>query len=110
MTPESAVSMYLEWVSAWKDGSDGVNSSRDESIYFVIYDWEKDPGVTLIRRTLGGAEEIARIPFPQRLFDDSWREEGTRPGGTVHPPNKDLKEWLNALVGGPPLDLSMTSN
>jgi len=110
MTPERAVSMYLEWGSGWKDGRDIVNSSRDESIYFVIYDWEKDPGVTLIRRTLDGAEEIARIPVPQRLFDDSWREEGTRPGGTVHPPNKDLKQWLNALVGGPPLDLSMTSN
>jgi hypothetical protein len=110
MTPERAVSMYLEWGTGWKDRRDVVSSVNDESIYFVIYDWEKEPGATLIRRTLDGAEEIARIPVPQQLFDDSWREGGRKPGGTVHPPNRDLKEWLNKLIGGPPLDLSIAVN
>lgn len=110
MTPERAVSMFLEWGTGWKDGRDVVTNPSDESIYFVVYDWEKDPGATLIRRTLDGAVEIARIPVPQQLFDDSWREDGIRPGGTVHPPNMDLKEWLNRQIGGPPIDLSVAIN
>ena len=110
MTPERAVSMYLEWGSGWKDKRDVVSHASDESIYFVLYDWEKEPCVMLIRRTLAGAEEIARIPVPQQLFDDSWREDGRRPGGTVHPPNGELKEWLNKLIGGPPLDMSLAGN
>jgi len=110
MTPERAVSMYLEWGTGWKDGRDVVSNAADESVYFVLFDWETDPGVTLIRRTLQGAEEIARIPVPQRLFENSWREDGRRPGGTVHPPNRELKEWLNRQIGGPPMDMSLTDN
>lgn len=110
MTPERAVLMYLEWGSGWKDNSNVVSNAGDESIYFVIYDWEKEPVATLIRRTLEGAEEMARVPVPQKLFEDSWREDGRRPGGTVHPPNRDLKEWLNEMIGGPPLDMSVAVN
>lgn len=107
MTPERAVAMYLEWGTGWKDHNDVVTSAEDESIYFVLYDWEKKPGVTLIRRTLAGAEEVAWIPVPRDLFQASCREDGKRPGGTVHPPNKDLKVWLNDHLGGPPLDMSI---
>jgi hypothetical protein len=107
MTPERAVAMYLEWGTGWKDNDDVVSSPGDESIYFVIYDWEEKPGVTLIRRTLQGAEEIAWLPVPQDLFEESCREDGKRPGGTVHPPNAQLKQWLADYLGGPPLDMSI---
>lgn len=110
MTPERAVSMYLEWGTGWKDKRDVVSSADDESVYFVIYDWEKEPEATLIRRTLGGAEEIARVPIPKKMFEDSWREDGKRPGGTVHPPNRELKEWLSKSIGGPPVDLGLVDN
>ncbi|GAB4341842.1 MAG: hypothetical protein Kow0089_16480 [Desulfobulbaceae bacterium] len=110
MTPERAVAMYLEWGTGWKDHDDVVSSPNDESIYFVVYDWEKEPHATLLRRTLGGAEEIARIPVPEHLFESSWKEDGKRPGGTVHPPNRELKEWLCREIGGPPLDFSSTVN
>lgn len=110
MTPERAVSMYLEWGTGWKNNDDVVSSADDESIYFVIYDWEDKPGVTLIRRTLDAAEEVAWIPIPRELFEASCREDGKRPGGTVHPPNAQLKKWLAAHLGGPPLDMSITSN
>ena len=85
MTPERAVSMYLEWGTGWKDVDNVVNSIHDESICFVIYAWVKRPGVTLIRRTLGGAEESAWLPVLGDLFEASCREDGKRPGGTVHP-------------------------
>lgn len=110
MTPEKAVEMYLEWGTGWIRGNDFVGSADDQSIYFVIYDWEKEPVATLIHRTVEGAEEIARVTVPENLFIASWKEDGKRPGGTVHPPNKELKQWLCDKVGGPPLDWSLTVN
>lgn len=110
MTPEKAVEMYLEWGTGWVRGNDFVSSADDESFYFVIYDWEKEPMATLIHRTVEGADEIARIPIPENLFMASWKEDGIRPGGTVHPPNEDLKKWLCEKIGGPPLDWSMVAN
>ena len=108
MTPEKAVEMYLEWGTGWVRGNDFVASANDESVYFVIYDWEKKPLATLIHRTVEGAEEIAQVPVPEGLFEASWKEDGTRPGGTVHPPNFDLKKWLCEQINGPPLDWSVT--
>ena len=110
MTPEKAVEMYLEWGTGWIRGNDFVRSVHDESIYFVLYDWENEPLVTLIHRTVEGADEIARIPVPEELFTASWKEDGRRPGGTVHPPNDDLKKWLCEQIGGPPLDWSVAVN
>ena len=52
MTPEKAVDMYLEWGAGWVRGNDFVSSDDDESVYFVLYDWEKPPQATLIRRTV----------------------------------------------------------
>jgi hypothetical protein len=107
MTPEKAVEMYLEWGTGWIRGNDFVSSADDKSVYFVVYDWEKEPVATLIYRTVEGAEEIARIPVPEELFTASWKEDGVRPGGTVHPPNADLKKWLCERIGGPPLNWSV---
>ncbi|MDH3330213.1 MAG: hypothetical protein OEM01_13365 [Desulfobulbaceae bacterium] len=108
MTPEKAVEMYLEWGTGWIRGNDFVSSAHDESIYFVIYDWEKEPLATLIHRTVGGADEIARVLIPEELFIAFWKDDGFLPGGTVHPPNDDLKKWLCKQIGGPPLDWSLT--
>ena len=106
MTPEKAVEMYLEWGTGWIRGNDFV-SGDDESYYFVLFDWELEPPlVTLIHRTVAGAEEIAKIEVPRQLFEAACREDGKRPGGTVHPLNRELKSWLNEAIGGPPLDYS----
>ncbi|HFQ89649.1 MAG TPA: hypothetical protein ENK27_06180 [Desulfobulbus sp.] len=110
MTPEKAVEMYLEWGTGWVRGNDFVASANDESVYFVIYDWETPPRATLIRRTVSGAEEIASLDIPEELFTASWKENGTKPGGTVHPPNEELKRWLCDQLDGPPLDWSRTDN
>jgi hypothetical protein len=107
MTPEKAVGLYLEWGSGWVRNNEVVSNTDGESIYFVLYDWEKEPLATLIRRTVDGAEEIAKIEVPKALFMDSWYEDGIRPGGTVHPPNQALKEWINSKISGPPLDWSV---
>ena len=110
MTPEKAVEMYLEWGTGWVRGNDFVSSSGDESVYFVIYDWEIPHRATLIRRTVEGAEELGQFVVPEELFMASWKEDGVRPGGTVHPPNDALKKWLCDKVDGPSLDWSTMSN
>ncbi len=109
MTPEKAIEMYLEWGSGWTRGNDFVASASAESLYFVIFDWE-EPQVTLIKRTMEGAEELAKVPVPQTLFDEAWREDGLVPGGSVHRINQNLKEYLAKTLSGPPVDLSITSH
>ena len=106
MTPEKAVDMYLEWGAGWTRGHDFV-SGNDESVYFVIFDWEETPQVTLIRRNMKEAEELAKIPVPFNLFRDACEEDGKRPGGTVHRLNNTLKDWLAREIGGPPTDFSL---
>ncbi len=111
MTPEKAVEMYLEWGTGWIRGNDFVSSADDESFYFVIFDWETDPPVvTLLHRTLEGADELAKIQVPQELFDASCKEDGYRPGGTVHPLNLKLKEWVNSLIHGPAVEFFNTEH
>ncbi|MEN8190241.1 MAG: DVU0772 family protein [Thermodesulfobacteriota bacterium] len=109
MTPEKAVEMYLEWGSGWTRGNDFVASANDESYYFVIFDWEENPSlVTLIKRTVEGAEELAKIEVPHELFMEAWLEDGKRPGGTVHALNDRLKHYLSDLLSGPPVDFKQT--
>jgi len=101
MTPDKAIEMYLEWGTGWIRGHDFVSSSDQESVYFVLYDWEEDPPVvTLLRRSVEGAEEIAKIEVPANLFHQAAKEDGYRPGVGVHPLNKPLKEWLNNAIHG----------
>ncbi len=106
MTPEKAVEMYLEWGTGWIRGHDFVASDHDESYYFVLFDWEA-PLVTLIKRTVEGAEELAKVPVPQELFEAAWKDDGIRPGGSVHKLNTDLKNYLEKILHGPPVDFSI---
>jgi hypothetical protein len=109
MTPEKAVEMYLEWGTGWIRGNDFVASSDDESYYFVIYDWETEPPlVTLLHRTLEGAEELAKVEVPKELFDAACKEDGKRPGGTVRRLNRGLQDWLNSRIEGPPVEFFKT--
>ena len=105
MTPEKAIEMYLEWGTGWTRGHDFVSNHGQESVYFVIYDWES-PQATLIRRTMKGAVEIAKVAVPPELFLQTAAEDGYRPGVGVHPINGPLKEWLCKAINGPPLDYS----
>ncbi len=100
MTPEKAVDMYLEWGAGWTRGHDFVAKDNDESIYFVLYDWEDGHYATLIRRTVDGTEELAKIPVPEELFQRACDEDGRLPGGTVHRLNTELIDWLSARIGG----------
>ena len=108
MTQEKAIEMYLEWGTGWVRGHDFVSTMGQESIYFVMYDWLIPRRVTLIRRTTGGADEIAEVEVPEDLFLKAWKEDGDRPGVGVHPLNQELKEWVCREIDGPPLDNSLS--
>jgi len=101
MTPDKAIEMYLEWGTGWIRGHDFVSSADQESVYFVLYDWEEDPPVvTLLRRSVDEVEEIAKIEVPADLFYQAAKDDGYRVGVGVHPLNKALKEWLNNAIHG----------
>ena len=101
MTPDKAIEMYLEWGTGWIRGHDFVSSPDQESVYFVLYDWEEDPTVvTLLRRSIEGADEIAKVEVPPDLFYQAAKDDGYRVGVGVHPLNEALKVWLNDAIHG----------
>jgi len=45
MTPEEAVTLYLEWGNSWSHGKSLVRSKDDVSYYFVVNTWEVPPKI-----------------------------------------------------------------
>jgi len=107
MSQEKAIEMYLEWGTGWIRGHDFVSYMGQESVYFVIYDWENPPQVTLLKRTTNGAEELAKIAVPEDLFRKALAEDGYKPGVGVHSLSEELKKWLCRQIDGPPVDFSI---
>lgn len=91
MTPEEAVTLYLEWGNNWTHGT-LVKSKDDVSYYFVIYTWDEPPKVILIRRNSEEAVELASISIPENLADGFMESVGYHKG--VYALNKDVKSWL----------------
>ncbi len=98
MTPEKAVETYLEWGTGWTRRDDFVRYSGQEALYFVIYDWEKPAQVTLIRRTMKEADEIAKICVPEEMVRRAVEEAGHKPGVGVYAVTEELKEWLREAL------------
>ncbi len=101
MTPEKAVDMYLEWGAGWTRGNEFVRSANDQSIYFVIYNWEKPAQVTLIRRNSQEALELAKVEVPEEMTKEAYAEFGKRPGVGVYALTHRLKKWLAERLGAP---------
>lgn len=99
MTPEKAVETYLEWGTGWARKDDFVRYPGQEALYFVIYDWEKPAQVTLIRRTMKEADEIAKIHVPEDMVRRAIEAAGRKPGVGVYAITEELKEWLKQALG-----------
>jgi hypothetical protein len=97
MTPEKAVSLYLEWGNGWNHGVSMVKSTDDESLYFVVYSWEDGPVLHLVRRDMNGAEELAIIPIPEDLRERFSQEWGGHKG--VYALNQEIGDWLRESLG-----------
>lgn len=97
MTPEKAVSLYLEWGNNWNHGIKMVKTKGDVCHYFVVYYWESGPEVHLVRRDTEGAEELAVIQLPQNLAHKFVQEWGGHKG--VYALNRDIGQWLRRELG-----------
>ena len=49
MTPEDAVTRYLEWGSSWSRGKNMVRSKSDVSYYFTISTWYEPPKIHFMK-------------------------------------------------------------
>jgi len=93
MTPEVAVTMYLEWGNnSWHAAHQPVTSKADTSTYFVVYAWDETPKLMLIKRNSEEAQELLNIDLPatsgQRFLDSDSHLKG------VYPPNDEVRTWI----------------
>lgn len=98
MTPETAVETYLEWGTGWSRKDSYMSHTDQESYYFVIYDWEVPPQVTLVRRDVRDMEEKAKLLVPEHLIRSAVQEGGRKPGVGVYAINDPLKRWLKEAL------------
>lgn len=92
LTPEEAVSRYLEWGSSWSRGKTLVRSQSDVAYYFTLSTWFSPPRIHLMKISLAESREVASIDIPEHL-----RESFLAP----YPKNKgvfgltvEIKRWL----------------
>lgn len=97
MTPEDAVTMYLEWGNnAWHATHRPVTSKADFSNYFVVYAWEENPKVMLIRRNSEEAKELIVLDLPEQLAK-AFLESVSHLKG-VYAPTPEIRDWLQAQM------------
>lgn len=97
MTPEEAVTMYLEWGNNWRKGERApVRSKHDESYYFVLNTWEDRPQISLLRRNSEQVEELVNLDVPQALEENVRKHFGSLRG--VHPITKEMRNWLETQM------------
>jgi hypothetical protein len=93
LTPEEAVTMYLEWGNNWrKEERNPVRSKKEYSNYFIVSTWENPPQVYLISRNLEEGKELARLDLPERLRTSFEQVNGKLKG--VFPVTEEIKLWL----------------
>jgi hypothetical protein len=97
MTPETAVTLYLEWGNNdWTGRHLPVRSKADYSNYFVINTWGDEPVVYLIRRNSEEAEELAMLHLPKGLEERFREQVGGLKG--VFEPTDEIKVWLKSQL------------
>ena len=99
LTPEHAVTMYLEWGNNdWHAEYPPVRSKADYSNYFVIDTWGKQPVVRLVRRNSEAAVDLVEVPLPPRLANRFLEEYGDLRG--LFEPTPEIKKWLEHELYG----------
>ena len=97
MTPEAAVTLYLEWGNnSWLGEFKPVRHRSDSTTYFVVNTWEREPTLSLIKRTSDEARELAVLSLPEDLKRDFMAEVGFNKG--VYAPTPPIKDWLRGQM------------
>ena len=97
MTPEEAVTLYLEWGNNWTHGK-MVKSKDDVSHYFVVNTWDEPAKIYLIRRNSEEAVELAIIDMPEKLREHFLESIAHNKG--VYAINEEVKAWLEEQLHG----------
>jgi hypothetical protein len=93
MTPEDAVTLYLEWGNnSWHAAHKPITSKNDYSTYFVVNTWSGAPRLTLVRRNSEDCVDVAEFELPEELARAFMEENGGNKG--VYAPNEAIKKWL----------------
>jgi hypothetical protein len=92
MTPERAVSLYLEWGSSWAHGRDFVRSEHDVSCYLAIDAWATPARVFLIRQSMRDEKVVGEVEVPAELVAAALRSWGERKG--TYGLSEELKGWF----------------
>jgi len=98
MTPEDAVSLYLEWGNNWrKDGRFPVRSKSDVSYYFVVDTWGERPKVSLLQRNSEEVVELACLAMPPEIERGFVQGPGAHRG--IYGVTREIREWLERELG-----------
>ena len=105
MTPEQAVTMYLEWGNNdWTAEYPPVRSKDDVSYYFVVDSWQNPPTIRLVRRNSENAEDLFTLPLEGELLKEWKKANGDWRG--VGAPTPGIKKWLMAQLGQEGFDVN----
>jgi hypothetical protein len=99
MTPEEAVTLYLEWGNNPANGRRRIRSKNDVSYYFVVNTWEDPARIYFIRRNSEEGVELATIDMPEELRNRFLESVSHLKG--VYAVNDDVKAWLEEELYGP---------
>lgn len=98
LTPEHAVTMYLEWGNNdWHDEYPPVRSVNDVSYYFVVDAWKEPPVIRLVRRNSERADDLFTMPLPEELEQEFRLFNGHCKG--IAAPTPSIKSWLKSQLG-----------
>ncbi|MBI5843890.1 MAG: hypothetical protein HZB23_04375 [Deltaproteobacteria bacterium] len=98
LTPEEAVTLYLEWGNNnWHGAHSPVRSKSDFSVYFVVDTWGEKPKAVLIKRNSEDTEELLQMPLPEYVAK-AYEIEGGKTRG-VSAPTETVKAWLRHEMG-----------
>lgn len=99
LSPEDAVTLYLEWGNNnWHAEHAPVRSKDDFATYFVVDNWEQPPTVRLVRRNSEQATDLISLPIPDALEKEFTKEFGGLKG--IFEPTPALKAWLRTELYG----------
>lgn len=94
MTPEDAVTLYLEWGNNWARSNYVIRSADDVSHYFVVNTWKGEPVVYLVRRNSEEARELAAIRMPEPVKEQFLVSIGHNKG--VYSTEGPVRDWLQS--------------
>ena len=93
LTPEDAVTMYLEWGNNdSKAEFPPVRSKNDVSRYFVVDNWEERPMIRLVQRNSEKAADLVSFPVPDTLLPGFYKENANIKA--VSAPTEEIRAWL----------------